>query len=101
MPEFVKAAKVGDLQPGQTKVIEAGGKTLALCNVDGTYYALDNTCVHRGGPLGEGSLEGTTLTCPWHGWGYDVTSGTSTVNPAAKVSCFEIKLDGDDILVGV
>ena len=101
MPEFIKAAKVGDLQPGEAKVIEAGGKTLALCNVDGAFHAVDNTCVHRGGPLGEGSLDGTTLTCPLHGWGYDVTTGACTVNPAAHITRFETKIEGDDILIAL
>src|SRR5436309_1879019 len=56
MANFVKVASLSELQPGICKTVEAGGKTLALFNVDGTVYALDNTCLHRGGPLGEGIL---------------------------------------------
>ncbi len=101
MSDFVKAAKAGDLGPGSAKVIEVGGKTLALCNVDGKFYALDNTCLHRGGPIGEGAIDGTTVTCPLHGWQYDITTGQSTMNPDAKLTCYETKVEGDDVLVSV
>ncbi|MBI3083984.1 MAG: Rieske (2Fe-2S) protein, partial [Candidatus Omnitrophica bacterium] len=82
-------------------VVEVGGKTIAVFNCDGTFYAVDNTCVHRGGPLGEGSLSGTTVTCPWHGWEYDVASGTCLTNPAAKIQRFDVKVDGDDVLISI
>ena len=98
---FVKAAKVEELGPGNAKVIEDGGKTLALCNVGGEFYALDNTCLHRGGPIGEGSIDGTTVTCPWHGWQYDITTGQATMNPDAKLARYETKIEGDDVLVSV
>ena len=101
MADFVRAVKVGDLSPGSAKVIEVAGKTLALCNVDGRFYALDNTCLHRGGPIGEGTLDGTTVTCPWHGWQYDVTTGQATMNPNAKLPCHETKVEGDDVLVSI
>jgi nitrite reductase/ring-hydroxylating ferredoxin subunit len=79
--------------------VEVQGKTIALFHCDGRFYATDNTCLHRGGPLGEGSLSGTIITCPWHGWEFDVTSGVSTMNPAAKVKTFEVAVEGDDLLV--
>jgi len=62
-----KIAETKDLPPGSGTIVEAGGRTLALFNVDGTFYAIDNTCLHRGGPLGEGDLDDTIVTCPWHG----------------------------------
>lgn len=101
MSDFVKAAKADEVGPGDAKVIEVGGKALALCNVDGKFYALDNTCLHRGGPIGEGAMNGTTVTCPLHGWQYDVTTGESTMNPAAKLTCYETKVEGDDVLVSI
>jgi nitrite reductase (NADH) small subunit len=67
MPKKVKVAKTGDLSPGQGKVFQAEGQTIALFNVDGSFYAIDNTCTHAGGPLGEGGLVGDEVTCPWHG----------------------------------
>src|SRR5206468_1919757 len=64
----VRVAAVGDVASGEGRVVEVEGKTLALFNVDGTYYAIDNSCAHRGGPLGEGELDGCVVTCPWHAW---------------------------------
>ncbi|MBI3028926.1 MAG: non-heme iron oxygenase ferredoxin subunit [Candidatus Rokubacteria bacterium] len=98
---LTKVAETADLKPGEARVVEAGGKTLALFNVNGTYYALDNSCLHRGGPLGEGELESTIVTCPWHGWRWDVTTGANTNNPAVKVACFPVKLDGTAVFVEV
>lgn len=99
MGRFTRVAETADLKPGEGKVVEVAGKMLALFNVDGTFYALDNTCLHRGGPLGEGELEATIVTCPWHGWRWDVTSGANTNNPAVKVACFPVKVEGSSIFV--
>jgi nitrite reductase/ring-hydroxylating ferredoxin subunit len=96
-----KVAEKSELNPGECKVIEVGGKTFALFNVDGTFYALDNTCLHRGGPLGEGELEGPVVTCPWHGWRWDVTSGANANNPAVKVACFPVKVEGGSVFVEI
>ena len=96
-----KVAKTSEIPAGSGKVVEVGGKTIAVFNCDGTFYATDNTCLHRGGPLGEGALSGKTVTCPWHGWEYDVTSGACTMNTAIKNQTFPIKVEGEDILVSV
>ena len=101
MAVLTKVAKKSDIPPGTGKVIEVGGKTVAVFNCEGNFYAIDNTCKHRGGPLGEGSLSGTTVTCPWHGWEYDVTSGACQMDPAITVQKFDVKVEGDDILVSV
>ncbi len=101
MGTLAKIADKSELQPGEAKVIEVQGKTLALFNVDGRFYALDNTCLHRGGPLGEGELEGPVVTCPWHGWRWDVTSGANTNNPAVKVACFPVKVEGTSVFVEI
>lgn len=99
MSSLVKVAEVSDLSPGEGKVVNANGREIALFNVDGAFYAIGNTCVHRGGPLGEGAVEGDVVTCNWHGWKYDVKSGVSPVNPATKVPCFKIRVQGSDIFV--
>jgi len=99
MGALIKVADTADLKPGEGKVVEAAGKVLALFNVGGTFYVLDNTCLHRGGPLGEGELEDTIVTCPWHGWRWDVSTGANTNNPAVKVACFPVKVDGGSIFV--
>ena len=101
MAQFTKVATKADIPSGSGKVVEAGGKTIAVFNCDGTYYAVDNTCKHRGGPLGEGSLSGKTVTCPWHGWEYDVTSGECTMDASIKVQKFDVKVEGVDLLISI
>ena len=101
MGKLAKIAETGDLDPGQCRVVEVEGKTLAVFNVDGSFYAVDNTCLHRGGPLGEGELDGNVVSCPWHGWRYDVTTGANVNNPAVKVSCFLVKVEGTSVFVEV
>lgn len=95
----VKIATVDDVPAGQGRTVEAAGKTLALFNIDGTYYAIDNTCSHRGGPLGEGDLEDRVVTCPWHAWQWDVVTGANVNNPAVKVACFSVTVEGGRIYV--
>lgn len=100
MANYIKVAKVSEMPPGTAREFHADGKVIALFNVEGKFYALDNTCLHRGGPLGQGALEGEVVTCPWHGWQYKVTSGEAIFNPDIKVQRFETKVEGDDIIVG-
>ncbi|MEW6543578.1 MAG: non-heme iron oxygenase ferredoxin subunit [Nitrospirota bacterium] len=99
MGEFVRIAGTGDVSPGSGIVKEVNGQSIAVFNVGGTFYAIDNTCVHRGGPLGEGELDGDTVTCPWHGWAYDVKTGKSLTNPSACVKSYQVKVEGTDVKV--
>lgn len=101
MPETVKVASKKDIPDGEARVVRAKEKEIALFNLGGVVYALDNICAHRGGPLGEGTLDGCIVTCPWHGWQFDVTTGLSPVVPSAKVQCFKVVTQGDDILVEI
>ena len=101
MADFVKVASLSDLPAGSAKTVEIGGTALALYNVGGQVHATTNTCPHRGGPLGEGVLGGGVITCPWHAFEYDVTSGRCLTNPALQIACFPVKLEGQDILVQV
>ncbi len=101
MAEFVKVATTDEVLPGTGKVAEVNGQAIALFNVDGTFYAIDNTCVHRGGPLGEGELEDDTVSCPWHGWQYNVKTGACLNNPSASVKTFEVAVEGSDVKVRV
>ena len=101
MAEFVFGAKTDDIPAGRSKTISLGEKRIALFNVDGAFYAMDDTCLHRGGPLGEGELEGSVVTCPWHGWKYDVRNGEMTMNPAARVKCYPTRIDGGNVQVSV
>ena len=98
MAQFVKVGTKGDLAPGQGKMVEVSGKKIALFNVDGTYYAIDDTCTHRGGPLSEGELAGNEVTCPWHGAVFDVTTGKVIGPPATKgVARYNVRVSGENI----
>ena len=101
MADFVPLCATADVAPGTGKTITAAGKELAVFNVGGTFHALDNECPHRGGPLGEGDLEGCLVTCPWHGWQYDVTTGCNTMDESERVDRYEVKVEGDAVLVAV
>lgn len=92
-------AKLSQLSPGECMSVEAGRHGVALFNVGGRIYALNNTCPHAGGPLGEGLLDGQIVECPWHGWRYDVTTGERPENPVFKVACYKVEIEGDDIKV--
>ncbi len=99
MADFTEVAGVADIPRGGSKVVVAAGHVIAVFNVAGTLYALSNTCLHRGGPVGEGELDGTVVTCPWHGWQYDVRTGRNLLNPAACLKAYPVKVEGDRILV--
>ncbi|MBI4564858.1 MAG: Rieske (2Fe-2S) protein [Planctomycetes bacterium] len=101
MGTFVKVASLSDLAPGTSRMVEAEGKEVALYNVDGKIFASTNICPHQGGPLAEGVLEGTTIVCPWHAWAFDLTSGTSPVNPRLKIETYAVKVENDGIYVNV
>ena len=99
MAEFIKVTAKSEIESGCGKKVEVGGKEIAIFNVDGNFCAIDDTCPHRGGPLSEGSMEGSLVTCPWHGWQYDVTTGACLTNPSVNQNKYEVKVEGDDILV--
>ena len=101
MSEFVKVLGAAELPPGQGVELSVGGQAVALFNVEGAFYALSNTCLHRGGPLGQGFVEGRTVTCPWHAWTFDVATGQNVVNGELKVACYETKLEDGQVLVKV
>lgn len=98
---FVRAAKATDVAAGRIREVQVGNTTVALANVGGSFYAISNTCLHRGGPLGQGALEGKTVTCPWHGWQFDVTTGKASMNPSAGVACYPTEVRGDEVFVDV
>ena len=99
-----KIATVDDVPPGSRKTFHIGDTKIVLYNVDGTFYALSsttNTCAHQGGPLGDGLFEASVVTCPWHAWQFDVCTGEAVFDPGAKIDCYPVHVDGDDILVEV
>ncbi len=100
MGQLIKVAEINEVPPGTAKAVDLERRPLALFNIDGTYYAIDDTCTHRGGPLSQGRLEGTTVTCPLHGATYDVTTGNVLGPPASEgVAHYNVQVDGNDIKV--
>lgn len=97
MPEFKRVADVNEVSPGQGLVVDVDGNQIAIWNVNGTYYAFQNICPHRGGPVGDGELEDNTITCPWHGFRFDLRTGICVFNPAMKLTLYEVHVEGSDI----
>lgn len=98
---FVRTVKLAEVPPGTVRELQVEGKAIAMANFEGKIYAINNTCLHRGGPLGQGLLEGKVVTCPWHGWQYEVTSGRAVQNPAAAVDCYPTEVRGEDVFVDI
>jgi nitrite reductase (NADH) small subunit len=98
---FVRAAAATEIPVGTIKEVDVAGKALAVANVGGQFHAINNTCLHRGGPLGEGTLEGKIVTCPWHGWQFDVITGKAVQNPAAGVACYPTELRAGEVFIDV
>lgn len=100
MGNLVLAARVGDIAHGEAMLVEAEGREIALFNLGGEYYALDNECTHVGGPLCEGDIDGETVVCPWHGAEFDVKTGKVLAPPAEEdVKSYRVIVDGDKIMV--
>ncbi len=89
--EFVAVARADDVAPGTAKTVVVGDREVALFNVDGTFYALDNTCPHQGGPLAEGWVENGRVTCPWHAWTFNLSDGSMTLGDFACVDTFDVR----------
>lgn len=99
MSAWIQIARVNDVPPGTSRECVAEDRIVALFNVDGTFYALDGVCPHQGGPLGRGLLSGCLVTCPWHGWQFDVTTGKHQINSRIVQPTFPVRVEGDWILV--
>jgi nitrite reductase/ring-hydroxylating ferredoxin subunit len=98
----LKVAQVGQVGPGTGTIVDAKGTAIAIFNVGGTFYAIANACTHVGGPLGQGKLDGKTVTCPWHGSQFDVTSGQVLKGPARRpVAAYPVRVRGNDVYVDV
>jgi len=101
MPLTKIAAKSDLPADGQAKEFTVDGKIICIANVEGEYSAMDNVCLHRGAPLGQGVVEDGKVVCPWHGWQYDPKSGEAAHNPNAKVAVYPLKVEGEDVLVDI
>ena len=85
----------------EAKEFPCGDKMICVANVNGAISAMDNVCLHRGGPLGQGVIEGSNLICPWHGWSFDPKTGEATHNANAKVIVYAIKIENGDVLIEI
>jgi nitrite reductase (NADH) small subunit len=101
MPRFVKMATLTELPAGAALEVEHEGRVYALYNIDGVVSAIDGICPHQGGPLVDGQVDGTTVTCPWHGWQFDIRTGSTPLGPKIKQAVYEVRIEGEDVLVAV
>ena len=96
-----KAAKVSDIADGASQAFEIAAHSIALFRIQEKFYAIDNHCMHRGGPLADGHLEGNTVTCPWHAWQFDVKSGECHTMQGEKQRCYTTKIEADDVFIDI
>ena len=103
MPQqFIKVAKVDDIPPGTAKVFDFGYPRIAVCNLEGEFFAIEDECTHDGGSLDQGQLIGNTIECPRHGAKFDIRTGMAVELPAEDpVVIYPVKIDGNDIMVGI
>ena len=102
MADWVTAADEGEIEPGQVKNVQVGERRLAICNVEGQYYCIDDLCTHDGGPLGQGELLGDQIECPRHGALFDVKTGKALTLPAVlPVNTHEVRVQDGEIQVRV
>jgi len=100
MGQLTKVASIGDVASGQAIAVEVEGQRIAIFNANGEFHAIGDTCTHRGGPLSQGKVEGTVVTCPWHGARYDIRTGKVLSPPApADVRSYRVVVDGDELKV--
>jgi nitrite reductase (NADH) small subunit len=97
--EFVPVAKVSNIAPGSAITVVIDRREIAVFNAGGTFYALDNTCPHQGGPLAEGWIEGLTVTCPWHAWCFRLTDGKLALGDLEGVDAFAVRVEGGKVSV--
>jgi len=93
MPRWIRVAELADIPPGGAVERTVEDRVVALYNVEGTIFALDGVCPHQGGPLGKGCLTGTIVTCPWHGWQFDVRTGQHQLSAAIRQPCYAARVE--------
>jgi nitrite reductase (NADH) small subunit len=101
LPQFTKLT-TAELPPNdEAKEFPCGAKAICIANVRGEFSALDNVCPHRGGPLGQGVIEGNKVVCPWHGWEWDVKTGEAVQDSKMKVAVYPMKIENGDVMVEI
>lgn len=97
--DYVAVGRVSDFAPGAGKMVDVKGRHVAIFRLGDDLYAIDNLCLHHGGPLCDGSIVNGVVTCPWHGWSYEIKTGTMVQDPRVGVDCHEVRIDGDHVSV--
>jgi len=97
--EFVSVGRIGDFVSGQGKMVTVNGRHVALFRLGDDFYAIDNLCLHKAGPLCEGFIDNDVVTCPWHGWSYEIRTGTLVQDPRVGVSKHDVRVEGELISV--
>ena len=98
---WTKAAKISDFEEGKGIVVSIGGRDIALFKSAGAFYAINNVCPHRGGPLGEGFVEGAEVTCPWHAWAFDLKTGECSTLPGERQPTYPTKIQNSELFIDV
>jgi nitrite reductase (NADH) small subunit len=101
MRTWTRLVDVKELADGSGKSVSVGGFSIAVFKINGNFYAMKNECLHRGGPLGEGQLKGQTVVCPWHGWRYDVPTGSLELIPTLGVETFKVEVRGESVFAEI
>jgi nitrite reductase (NADH) small subunit/3-phenylpropionate/trans-cinnamate dioxygenase ferredoxin subunit len=98
---FVRVAEVSDVPPGSCKAVDVRGAKVALCNVEGQFYAVEDECPHMGAQLSSGFVVECQISCPWHAWEFELTTGnwTASPNPSTRLKRYAVRVEGPDVLV--
>jgi nitrite reductase (NADH) small subunit len=100
MSNFIKIGSESELPArNEAKEFACEGKTFCVSNVDGHFHAMDNECLHRGGPLGQGTVEDGKVVCPWHGWQWDPNTGQAVHNAGARLNVYELKVENGEVML--
>ena len=96
---FVRVGRISDFAPGAGTMVVVGGRHVALFRLGDEFFALDNLCLHRGGPICDGPINNGVVTCPWHGWSYEIRTGTMVQDPRVGLSKHLVQIYGDEVAV--
>ena len=99
LADFVAVGRVDDFPAGRGRMVVVNGRHVALFRLDEEFYAIDNLCLHRAGPLCDGEIERGVVTCPWHGWSYEIRTGTLVQDPRVGVSKHLTRVVDDQVQV--
>jgi len=101
MAGWVHIGSASDIPEGGCKLVEAGGTKVAVFRIAGALHAMEDTCPHRGGPLSQGMIAGSKVTCPWHYWSFDIATGRNTTSEEIKVKVYPLDVRGDELFVDI